>query len=203
MPNRESEPFLEDITDENVRDAFSQLDRADFVSDAQRYRAYIDAPLPIGLDQTISQPSLVALMTQYLEVKPGHRVLEIGTGSGFQAAVLAKIAAEVYSVEIHAELAASARARLEDLGIDNVHVANHDGARGWPEHAPYDRIMITAAAPELPGAIWDQLRDGGKVLIPLGRSGGVQQLTLVTRRGNEREEQSLLPVRFVPFTGEK
>jgi len=156
-----------------------------------------DSPLPIGEGQTISQPYIVAYMSEQLEVAPHHRVLEIGTGSGYQAAVLASLAREVYSVEIVPELAERARATLAALGVGNVHVLTGDGYRGWPEHAPFDRVMVTAAPPELPGALVDQLAVGGRLIAPVGEQD--QWIRILVKLPDRIVEERTIPVRFVPM----
>jgi protein-L-isoaspartate(D-aspartate) O-methyltransferase len=161
--------------------------------------AYDDHPLPIGGGQTISQPYIVAFMTEALRLSGGETVLEVGTGSGYQAAVLARIAAKVYTIEILVELAREARERLERLGYRNVEVRAGDGYAGWPEAAPFDGIMVTAAAPRIPAPLKAQLRDGGRLVIPVGDE--YQEIVVVTRRGQAFDERRVLPVRFVPMTG--
>jgi protein-L-isoaspartate(D-aspartate) O-methyltransferase len=161
--------------------------------------AYDDHPLPIGHGQTISQPYIVAFMTEALGLRGGERVLEVGTGSGYQAAVLAEIAAKVHTIEIVAPLADEARTRLERLGYRNIEVRAGDGYRGWPEAAPFDAIMVTAAAPRIPEPLREQLADGGRLVLPLGDE--FQELVVVTRRGTRFDERRVLPVRFVPMTG--
>jgi protein-L-isoaspartate(D-aspartate) O-methyltransferase len=190
------------ISDKRVLDAIRRLDRAEFVPEAVRSAAGQDSPLPIGHGQTISQPFIVAFMTQALELQPGERVLEIGTGSGYQTAVLAQLCGEVYSVEVVAELARPARERLERLGFGNIHFQIGDGTAGWPEAAPFDAILGTAAPERLPPALYQQLRPGGRLLLPVGPLHGVQELLRVTRplAGDEPRVEQLLDVRFVPMT---
>ena len=171
-----------------------------FVPDQLAHRAYEDTPLPIGQGQTISQPYIVALMTELINPHPGQRVLEVGTGSGYQAAVLAKIVDSVFTIEILRDLARSASERLRDLGYGNVSVRQGDGYLGWPERAPFDAILVTAAAEEIPGPLVDQLKDGGLMVIPVGPPEMVQALTLVKKQGNNVVTRSLVPVRFVPLT---
>lgn len=190
-----------DIHDERVLDAMAQVPRHRFVPAQHRASAYADGPLPIGEGQTISQPYIVAYMSQLLQLEPDDRVLEIGTGSGYQAAVLAHLAAEVFTVERVSSLAKSARSALEDLGLDNVNVIERDGGGGLPEHAPYDAIIVTAAAPETPEPLKEQLADGGRLVIPVGSRGG-QVLERWTRRGDDLERERLAPVAFVPLLGE-
>jgi len=181
-------------------EAMRKVPRHEFVPPGQRAGAYADHPLPIGHRQTISQPYIVAFMTEALDLEAGDRVLEVGTGSGYQAAVLAEIVEEVYTIEIVEPLARESGERLERLGYTNVHVRAGDGYRGWPEQAPFDAIIVTAAAPRIPEALKEQLASGGRLIIPVGDD--VQELRLLTRRGDRFEEKSVLPVRFVPMTGE-
>lgn len=188
-----------DITNTRVLDAMEAVPRHLFVPEPVRAEAYRDWPLPIGHDQTISQPYIVAFMTQALEVAPEHRVLEIGTGSGYQAAVLSVLAAEVYTIEILPPLAEQARTTLAALGYRNVEVRAGNGYLGWPEHAPYDRIMVTAAPDEVPADLVRQLKVGGLMAIPVGR--GDQQLLVLRRTATGTETLATLPVRFVPMTG--
>ena len=188
-----------DIRSPRVLDAMLRVPRHLFVPEPQRANAYIDSPLPIGHDQTISQPYIVAFMTQALDVEPGHRVLEIGTGSGYQAAVLSTLAKEVYTIEIVAPLAERARETLKGLGYRNIQVRTGNGYLGWPEHAPYDRIMVTAAPDEVPAALVQQLKIGGLMAIPVGAV--IQELRIVRRTATGIETLSTLPVRFVPMTG--
>ncbi|HUS05447.1 MAG TPA: protein-L-isoaspartate(D-aspartate) O-methyltransferase [Bryobacteraceae bacterium] len=162
--------------------------------------AYADHPVPIGYGQTISQPYIVAFMTELLDVRKDQRVLEIGTGSGYQAAILAALAHEIYSVEIVAPLAVSAAERLKRLGYHNVFVRQGDGYQGWPEKAPFDRILLTAAPPDLPQAVVDQLKAGGKLLAPVGRSSADQEIRLIEKHTDGRiSTRSVLPVSFVPM----
>ncbi|HSG28389.1 MAG TPA: protein-L-isoaspartate(D-aspartate) O-methyltransferase, partial [Candidatus Krumholzibacterium sp.] len=170
-----------------------------FVPREYRATSYIDSPLPIGKDQTISQPYIVALMSEALEVEEGARILEIGTGSGYQAAVLSLIADSVFSVEIIPELAQNASSLLDSLGYDNVEVLAGDGFDGWPAKAPFDGIIVTAAAPVVPRPLVDQLRTGGRLVIPVGRF--PQRLLVYVKREGGLEELSSTPVRFVPMTG--
>ena len=170
-----------------------------FVPPAVRSLAYADNPLPIGHGATISQPYIVALMTELLDPNKNQRVLEIGTGSGYQAAVLAQLLKHVYTIEIVPELAEEARARLARLGYRNVEVRSGDGYLGWPEAAPFDAIIVTAAAPRIPEPLKQQLKDGGRLVLPVGDE--YQELILVTRHGSLYDERRVLPVRFVPMTG--
>ena len=179
--------------------ALRRVPRHLFVSAASLGQAYDDHPVPIGHGQTISQPYVVAFMTEALGLRGGERVLEIGTGCGYQAAVLSQIAARVYTIEIVAPLAVEAAARLERLGYANVSVRAGDGYLGWPEAAPFDAIMVTAAAPYVPSPLRQQLRDGGRLIVPVGEEW--QDLVLVTRHGERFDERRVLPVRFVPMTG--
>ncbi len=188
------------ITDERVLQAMEAVPRHRFVPPDMRGSAYADGPLPIGAGQTISQPYIVAYMTQLLELDPKDRVLEIGTGSGYQAAVLAHVADEVYSVERIGELAERARGILAELGLDNVHVFERDGTKGLPQHAPYAGIIVTAAAPAVPEPLKDQLADGGRLVLPVGSRGG-QVLERWIRHGDSLEQQTLSPVAFVPLVG--
>jgi protein-L-isoaspartate(D-aspartate) O-methyltransferase len=188
-----------DIHDLRVLDAMVGVPRHLFVPDSLQARAYSDSPLPIGYDQTISQPYIVAFMTQALDVQPGHRVLEIGTGSGYQAAVLGRLAGQVYTIEIVEPLAARARATLAGLDVRNIEVRTGNGYLGWPEHAPYDRIMVTAAPDELPPRLVEQVKVGGLMVIPVGTV--TQQLRILRRTTAGMETLGTLPVRFVPMTG--
>jgi protein-L-isoaspartate(D-aspartate) O-methyltransferase len=165
-------------------------------------QAYNDHPLPIGHGQTISQPFIVAFMTEAAAIKPGAKVLEIGTGSGYQAAILAAMGAQVFTIEIIPALAERAAATLQELSYDQVQVRAGDGYRGWPEVAPFDAIIVTAAPATIPPALLDQLAEGGRLVIPVGPQGGSQELTLATKTGGKIHRRNLLPVRFVPFTRE-
>ncbi len=186
-----------DISDPRVLDAMSRVERHRFVPEPLRGDAYGDHPVPIGDGQTISQPYIVAYMTQALAIEPGHRVLEIGTGSGYQAAILAELAKEVYTIEILPSLGERARATLEGLGYRNVRVLVGNGYLGWPEHAPFDRIIVTAAPPEIPKALVSQLREGGRMAVPVGI--GEQELLILERAGDSLKTLQSLPVRFVPM----
>jgi protein-L-isoaspartate(D-aspartate) O-methyltransferase len=191
-----------DIDDRRVLDAMRSVPRHLFVDPDQAAHAYDDGPLPIGHGQTISQPYIVALMTQLARPQPGDRVLEIGTGSGYQAAVLAKLASQVYTIEIVEPLAAEAKARLQRLGYDNVTVRAGDGYAGWPEHAPFDVVILTAAPEKVPAPLLEQLKPGGRLVAPIGSAFLGQELRLIEKRadGSLRTTRSV-PVRFVPFTG--
>lgn len=188
---------------ERVMNAMAATAREEFVLPAYRDLAYINRPLPIAAGQTISQPLIVALMTELLEPEPGDVILEVGTGSGYQAAVLSPLVRQVYSIEIIEELADSAAAVLRRLGYDNVTVKAGDGYAGWPEHAPFDGIIVTAAAPALPPPLLAQLKPGGRLVIPLGESHGYQELLVVeVNASGEVRRESVLPVAFVPLTRE-
>ena len=178
-------------------DAMRTVPRHLFVPEPQRAEAYGDYPLPIGHDQTISQPYIVAFMTQALEIAPTHRVLEIGTGSGYQAAVLGALAKEVFTIEILPPLAERARETLAAVGYRNIQVRTGNGYLGWPEHAPYDRIMVTAAPAEVPAALIGQLKIGGLMAIPVGTAD--QELRILRRTATGTETLNRLPVRFVPM----
>lgn len=191
------------VVDPRVLEAMSNVPRERFVPAQLAERAYEDNPLPIGHGQTISQPYVVAYMTEALGVQAHHKVLEIGTGSGYQAAVLAQLAREVYTVEIVPELARRAAAVLRETGYLNVHVREGDGYEGWSEHAPFDRIIVTAAPAEIPAPLLDQLAVGGRLVIPLGRQGGLQWVTVVEKTERGTIERRTLPVQFVPFTRSK
>lgn len=180
--------------------AMGSVPRHEFVpSDLKRY-AYQDGPLPIGKGQTISQPYIVAFMTEALALKASDRVLEIGTGSGYQAAILAKIVDSVCTIEIVEELAQEAKARLQQMKYHNITVRAGDGYHGWPEKAPFDAIMVTAGAETIPQPLVDQLKLGGRMIIPVGPHNGTRQLVLVTKKKNKIVKRNLMPVRFVPFT---
>ncbi len=189
------------IRDERVLDAMLSIPRHLFVSPDLRHAAYNDAPLPIRHQQTISQPYIVALMTELLELKGGECVLEVGTGSGYQAAILAQIAGQVYSVERIPDLAAEARALLTQLKINNVEVIDVDGTLGLPDHAPFDAIIVTAAAPSVPEPLKEQLADGGRLVLPVGGRMG-QMLERWRRNGDEFDQERIAPVAFVPLVGD-
>jgi protein-L-isoaspartate(D-aspartate) O-methyltransferase len=188
------------VKDTRVLEAMRTVPRHSFVPTEELERAYGDYPLPIGYGQTISQPSLVAYMTELLDLQTGERVLEIGTGSGYQAAILRELTDRVYSVEIVPELAATARAVLEALEYHDVRIDRRDGYLGWPEYGPYDAIIVTAAPDHLPSPLVEQLAPGGRIVIPIGPPGDVQTLWLVTRDGGETKMERLMAVQFVPLT---
>ena len=190
------------IRDAAVLAALRTVPRHEFVPPGEINAAYEDGPLSIGHGQTISQPYVVALMTQLLELKGGERVLEIGTGSGYQAAILSEIVAEVYTVEIIEPLAFDARERLARLGFANVHTLHADGYHGWEEHGPYDAIIVTAAPDHIPQPLVRQLKDGAKLVIPVGPPGGYQTLWEITKIGDEVKKRNVTGVLFVPLTGE-
>ena len=190
------------VTDERVLRAMEHVLRHEFVPSNYVDQAYADHPLPIGHGQTISQPYIVALMTELLELKETDRVLEIGAGSGYQAAILSEIVAEVYTVEIVEPLATDAKERLERLGYKNVHVLYADGYYGWEEHAPYDAIIVTCAPDHIPQPLVQQLADGGSLVVPVGPPGGYQTLWQITKQGQEIKKRNVTGVLFVPLTGE-
>jgi protein-L-isoaspartate(D-aspartate) O-methyltransferase len=189
-----------DIVDLSVLAAMLKVPRHEFVTEKYINQAYSDFPLPIGKDQTISQPYIVALMTQSALLKPGDRVLEIGTGSGYQAAVLAELVKEVYTIEIVEELALDARADLKRLGYENVKVKHGDGYQGWEEFAPFDAILLTAATPKVPQPLVDQLNEGGRIILPLEKM-LFQNLVRITKIKDELKREKITGVRFVPMTG--
>src|SRR5437762_11144122 len=189
------------IHDGRVLAAMAKVPREEFVPPESRAASYEDGPLPIGHGQTISQPYIVAFMTEQLRLKPSDRVLEIGTGSGYQAAILAELAGEVYTIEIVAPLAQSAEAALQRLGYKNVHVKLGDGYKGWPENAPFDAIIVTCAPDKVPQLLTDQLKESGRMIIPVGDR-FAQQLYLLEKKNGQLKESVTLPVRFVPMAGE-
>ena len=189
-----------DIRDPRVLAAMGRVPRHLFIPEKQRAWAYRDHPVPIGFEQTISQPYIVAYMTEMLQLKKSDRVLEIGTGSGYQAAILGKLAGEVYSIEIVPELGARAKKLLAQLGYRNIHVRVGDGYQGWPAKAPFAAIIVTAAPPKIPQPLLDQLAIGGRMIVPVGNLR--QELVLIHRTENGYQRKNVLPVRFVPMTGE-
>ena len=188
------------ISTQSVESAFNDIPRELFVPNDQKKYAYTDEPLPIGEDQTISQPYIVAYMTEKLELSSGDKVLEIGTGSGYQAAVLSELVDSVFTIEIVDVLAKRAEKKLAAMGYKNIYVKSGDGYKGWPEHAPFDAIIITAAPTIIPEPLVEQLKVGGQLILPLGDYS--QDLFLITKNQDGITEQRLLPVRFVPMTGE-
>ena len=191
------------IDHEETLKAMLKVERHLFVPEKLKDEAYDDNPLPIGFGQTISQPYIVAYMTAAINPKTNHKVLEIGTGSGYQAAVLAEIVKEVYTIEIVEELFSSAKKRIESLRYKNIKLKYADGYYGWKESAPFDAIVVTAAAEHIPPPLLEQLKDGGKMIIPIGTPFLNQNLVLVEKSGKDFKTKSLLPVRFVPFTRKK
>ena len=191
-----------DITDPKVLEIMGRVPRQLFVDSSLASQAYADHPLPIGEGQTISQPYIVALMTQILQIKPGERVLEIGTGSGYQAAVLAELTDQVYTIEIRESLTKQAAQRLKQLGYDKVQMKYGDGYFGWEEAAPFDAIIVTAAANHIPPPLIKQLQEGGRLVVPLGSTTYFQTLTLLTKKEGKTHIQHLMGVSFVPMTGE-
>lgn len=190
------------IRDVVVLEAFSAVPREAFVSTDLEERAYDNAPLPIGNQQTISQPYIVALMTEALDLKPTDRVLEVGTGSGYAAAILAEIAAEIFTIERFQSLARSAERQLHKLGYNNIHVIHGDGSLGWPQQAPYDAIIVAAGGPDLPQPLIDQLRVGGRLVMPVGDQREKQTLIRATKQADgEIKQEELTYVRFVPLVG--
>src|SRR6266496_3195722 len=189
------------VGDPRVLAAMSKVRRDEFVPPDVKASSYTDQPLPIGYGQTISQPYIVAFMTEQLRLSNNDRVLEIGTGSGYQAAILAELAAEVYTIEIIEPLAKTAEATLQRLGYKNVHVKVGDGYSGWPEHAPFDAIIVTCAPNHVPQQLTNQLKDGGRMIIPVGER-FAQELYLLEKKDGRLRESAVLPVRFVPMAGE-
>jgi len=189
------------ISDDRVLNAMNKVPREEFVPPDSRAGSYEDGPLPIGYGQTISQPYIVAFMTEQLRLKPSDRVLEIGTGSGYQAAILAELMSEVYSIEIVEPLAKNAEATLQRLGYENVHVKIGDGYKGWPEAAPFDAIIVTCAPDKLPQPLVDQLKDDGRMVIPVGDR-FAQELYLLEKKNGQLKQSATLPVRFVPMARE-
>lgn len=189
------------IENPRVLESMRTVPRHFFVPGSSQDLAYLDGPLPIGHGQTISQPYIVAFMTEMLDPEPEDRVLEIGTGSGYQAAVLSRLVKEVYSIEIVEPLANQAKAVLARLGYDNVHTRVGDGYQGWPEQAPFDAVIVTAAPDHVPEPLVEQLKEGGRLVIPVGEENSVQFLKIYRKRGGELKLESDMPVRFVPMTG--
>ena len=190
------------VTDVRVLEAMRQVPREVFVHRGMEEFAYEDSPLPIAEGQTISQPYIVALMIEAAQITPSDRVLDVGTGSGYAAAVLSRLAAKVYSIERHRDLADSARRALSELNYNNVQVRHGDGTMGWPEAAPFDAILVAAGGPEIPEALRSQLKIGGRLIIPIGELGGIQELVRVVRDGEDRyHEEDLGSVTFVPLIG--
>jgi protein-L-isoaspartate(D-aspartate) O-methyltransferase len=191
------------IKDERVLQVMGKVPRHEFVPESERAWAYADGPLPIGEGQTISQPYIVALMTEAAGLKPEHRVLEVGTGSGYQAAVLAELVRQVYTIELVPTLAEQATARLKRLGYRNIQVRAGDGYKGWSEAAPFDAILVTCGAEHVPEPLWEQFKPGGVMVIPVGKANAVQVLRVVTKGPKgERQSRDLAPVRFVPLRRE-
>jgi protein-L-isoaspartate(D-aspartate) O-methyltransferase len=188
------------IQNPRVLEAMGTVPRHEFVPEEYRSRAYGDFPLPTSSGQTISQPYIVALMTELIDPKPEHRVLEVGTGSGYQAAILSGLVREVYTIELLPELAVTARERLERLKFKNVHVREGDGYQGWAEHAPFDAILVTAGAEEIPKPLVEQLKPGGRMVIPVDNPGGDQTLQILEKNADGKVTvRDLIPVRFVPL----
>ncbi len=181
-------------------EALRKVERHKLVPDNQKQMAYRDSPLPIGYGQTISQPYIVAFMTESIQPEKGQKILEIGTGSGYQAAVLAEIVDDVYTIEIVEELGKRAKRDLKKIGYNNIHIKIGDGYNGWEEHAPFDAIVVTAAAEYIPPPLIKQLKDGGKMIIPVGTQFMTQQLVLVEKTDGKVRSRNVMPVRFVPFT---
>lgn len=194
---------LRDVTHPATLAAMRKVPRHLFVPAELQAQAYADGPLPIGHGQTISQPYIVACMTEQIAPTRATRVLEIGTGSGYQAAVLAEICAEVFTIEIVPELAEQSAGLLRRLGYKNIQTRTGDGWKGWPEAAPFDAIIVTAAPDTIPPALLAQLKEGGRMIIPVGPQAGAQDLVLVTKRGGKITQRPLIPVRFVPFVRER
>ncbi len=189
------------IHEERVLAAMKKVPREEFVPQETRAAGYTDQPLPIGYGQTISQPFVVAFMTEQLQLKRDDRVLEIGTGSGYQAAILAELVADVYTIEIIEPLAKNAEATLKRLGYKNVHMKAGDGYKGWPDRAPFDAVIVTCAPDHVPLPLVDQMKEGGRMIIPVGGT-GEQELYLLEKKSGRLEKRAVLPVRFVPMAGE-
>jgi protein-L-isoaspartate(D-aspartate) O-methyltransferase len=190
--------LMRGVVDERVLTAMRKVHREEFVPAEFRSQSYKDGPLPIGYDQTISQPYIVAVMTEKLRLRAGDRVLEIGTGSGYQAAILAELGAEVYSIEIIPQLAQMAEQTLQRLGYRNVHVKTGDGYKGWPERAPFDACIVTCAPDHVPQPLIDQLKEGGRMMVPVGEK-FAQQLYLLEKKNGRIMESAIIPVLFVPM----
>jgi protein-L-isoaspartate(D-aspartate) O-methyltransferase len=189
------------VTNARVLAAMGKVPRHELVPETVRAQAYRDSPLPIGHGQTISQPYIVAYMTEQLDPKPTDRILEVGTGSGYQAAVLAELVAKVYTIEIIEDLAKRAKADLQRLGYTNVNVRAGDGYQGWPEAAPFDAVIVTCAPERVPEPLVEQLKEGGRIVIPVGPL-WAQELVVLRKQQGKLEHHAVLPVRFVPMTGE-
>jgi protein-L-isoaspartate(D-aspartate) O-methyltransferase len=187
------------VRDPDVIKAMLKVPRHSFVPMARRAYSYEDYPLPIGEGQTISQPYIVAYMTEALDLRPGDRVLEVGTGSGYQAAILAELVKEVYTIEIVEKLGKRARQTLDRLGYTNIHVRIGDGYKGWPDKSPFDAVIVTCAPEKVPRALIEQLNEGGRMIIPVGRSGGVQKLVKAVKKGGRLKTEDVMYVRFVPM----
>jgi len=187
------------VKDPKVIKAMLKVPRHSFVPKARRATSYGDYPLPIGEGQTISQPYIVAYMTEALDLRPEDKVLEIGTGSGYQAAILAELVKEVYTIEIVVNLGKRARQTLDMLGYKNIHVKIGDGYKGWPEKAPFDAVIVTCAPEKVPRALIEQLKEGGRMIIPVGRAGDVQKLVRVVKKGGHLKTENVMYVRFVPM----
>ncbi len=196
------DPFREPVIDRRVLAAMRAVPRHEFVPESRRRDAYADTPLPIGYGQTISQPYIVALMTELLQLNEGDKVLEVGTGSGYQAAVLSELTPYVFTMEIIEPLCRQAAERLDRLGYRTIKVRAGDGYDGWAEHAPFDGIIVTCAAGHVPPPLWDQLKPGGRMVIPIGGVYETQRLLVLTKQAdNSRQSRNVLPVQFVPMTG--
>lgn len=189
------------IEDENVLAALRTVPRHEFLPESLRYRAYEDSALPLGPGQTVSQPYIVAVMTALARLRPGDRVLEVGTGSGYQAAVLAELVEDLFTIELDPHLAEAAAANLARLGYRRVRCREGNGWQGWPEEAPFDAILVTACAPQPPPALADQLAEGGRLIIPIGDRGGAQKLVVYGKRGGTLHPKDSIAVRFVPLVG--
>lgn len=193
--------IMRGVVDERVVAAMRKVPREAFVPEDVRAASYSDGPLPIGYDQTISQPYIVGFMTEHLRLQPADRVLEVGTGSGYQAAILAELVTEVYSIEIVEPLARTAEITLQRLGYKNVRIKAGDGYKGWPEHAPFDAIIVTCAPDHVPQRLIDELKENGRMIVPVGQR-FAQQLYLLEKKDGRLEQSAVLPVLFVPMAGE-